>query len=60
MTSRFPSPWMISRLSDANLRQQLSSARTLLMYGHTQAVRELAMLTIERINTELKARGAAA
>jgi len=59
MTSRFPSQWMISRLSEAGLRERLSEARTMLMYGHTQALREEAMATIERIRAELARRGAA-
>lgn len=60
MTHRFPSPWLISRLSEGGLREQLSQARTLLMYGHTPVLREAAMVAIERIVAELKARGAPA
>lgn len=57
MISRFPSQWMISRLSDAGLRERLSDARTMLMYGHNHRIREEAMATIERINAELARRG---
>lgn len=60
MMPRFPSPFIIGRLSDAGLREQLSQARTLLMYGHTPVVRKAAMTTIERIFAELQARGASA
>ncbi len=59
MTPRLPTPWLIASLSEAGLRERLSEARTLLMYGHTQAVREKAMATIERINAELARRGGA-
>jgi hypothetical protein len=60
MMPRFPSPFIIGRLSDAGLREQLSQARTLLMYGHTPTLREAAMVAIERIVAELRARGVAA
>lgn len=53
MTSRFPSPWMISRLSLAGLRERLSDARTMLMYGHNPRIRQEAMRCIEQITAEL-------
>jgi hypothetical protein len=59
MTPRFPSPFIIGRLSDAGLREQLAQARTLLMYGHTPVLREETMVAIERITAELRARGVA-
>jgi hypothetical protein len=57
VTLRFPSPWMIARLSDAGLRERLSDARTLLMYGHNARIRQEAMRAIEDLNAELERRG---
>ena len=57
MIDRNLSPWMMSRLCDAGLRERLADARTMLMYGHTQEMREQAMTAIERISAELVRRG---
>lgn len=60
MTLRLPTPWLIASLSEAGLRERLSEARTLLMYGHTPQLRTAAMRVIDAILDELKARGVAA